>query len=432
MTYCQRCLYPANHPLLIEFDHQGVCTGCQIHEEKDRLDWKALGSDLASLLAEYRDPSGRRYDCIVPVSGARDSYYIVHTLRVTHGMNPLLVSYNRHYNTAAGVHNLARLRSKLGCDILNKTLDPSLVRRIMLATLETCGSFHWHSLAGQTVLPVQVAMRLKVPLIIWGAHQGCDQVGMFSHHDQAEMTRRYRKEHDLMGMEAEDLLAQRSNLSEDDLLPFVYPSDEDLRRANVRGIYLSNYMRWDTKAQHELMLPIYDYYTGTEERTFDTYSNVDDAHYSGVHDYLKVLKHGYGVATDHACREIRFGRLTREQGLDMVQRYTTLKPPTDLPRLLEMLELSPEAFHALVEHHRNPSVWSRGDDGAWTLRDSILNHHNESNVETVRLPVQRSCNFIQSTPRGYPDTPTASQLLARGYADETVQPIERSASERTP
>lgn len=420
MIYCLRCLYPASHPLLIEFDSQGICTGCRIHEEKEQLDWEALEAELSAILDDHRSSSGRRYDCIVAASGARDSYFIVHTLRVKHGMNPLLVSYNRHYNTAAGVHNLARLRSKLGCDILTQTLDPRLIRQIMLATLEARGSFHWHALAGHTVLPVQIAVRLKIPLIVWGVHQGCDQVGMYSHRDQVEMTRKYRKEHDLMGLEAEDLVLGCDDLDEEELLPFFYPSDEDLRRVGVRGIYLSNFMRWDTKAQHEAMLPIYDYYTGSQGRTFDTYSHVDDAHYCGLHDYLKVLKHGYGVATDHACREIRFGRLTREQGMDLVQRLTTLDAPSDLSRMLQRLQLSPEAFHAMLDRHRNPSVWQQEVDGGWTLRDSLHDHRHDPGMEAARLPSSGACDFVESTPEGFPEEATSDQLLARGWANESV------------
>ena len=81
MKYCKRCLYPENHPLGIIFDEQGVCSGCRVHEEKDIIDWEKRGKKLERTLRAYKSESGKNYDCIIPVSGARDSYFIVHTIK---------------------------------------------------------------------------------------------------------------------------------------------------------------------------------------------------------------------------------------------------------------------------------------------------------------------------------------------------------------
>src|SRR5687768_16244049 len=195
MRYCKRCLYPENHPLYITFDKEGICSGCRVHEEKDILDWAPRFQKLKDILLGYQSKSGNNYDCIVPVSGARDSYFIVHTLTKVYGLNPLLVTYNKHYNTRVGIRNFSYLKTIFDCDALTQTCDPEKLKRITRYTLEKMGSMYWHCLAGQTVFPVQIAVRLKIPLIVWGAHQGVDQVGMFSHTDEVEMTRKYRKEH---------------------------------------------------------------------------------------------------------------------------------------------------------------------------------------------------------------------------------------------
>lgn len=202
MRICKRCLYTSNHPLGIMFDEDGVCSGCRVHEEKDFLDWSIRADMLRDILGQYKNISGNNYDCIIPISGARDSYFIVHTVKNVYGMNPLLVTYNKQYNTDVGIRNLANLRIHFNCDIMTLTVDPEKVKKITRATLRKRGSIYWHCLAGQTVFPVQIAVKFKIPLIIWGAHQGIDQVGMFSHLNEVEMTRKYRKEHDLMGLEA--------------------------------------------------------------------------------------------------------------------------------------------------------------------------------------------------------------------------------------
>ena len=109
MKYCKRCLYPENHPLNITFDDEGICSGCRIHEEKDSLNWLEREEKLKYILNQYKSVTGNNYDCIIPVSGARDSYFIIHTIKNVYGMNPLLVTYNKQYNTPEGVRNLANL-----------------------------------------------------------------------------------------------------------------------------------------------------------------------------------------------------------------------------------------------------------------------------------------------------------------------------------
>ena len=184
---------------------------------------------------------------------------------------------------------------------------------------------YWHVIAGQTVFPVQVAVDLNIPLIIWGVHQGCDQVGMFSHTDEVEMTRKYRKEHDLMGYEATDLLNLNSDLNEEDIIGYIYPENKILAKTGVKGIYLSNYLRWDSKGQHEEMISKYKYEAIKQIRTADSYNNMDCNFYNGIHDYLKLIKHGYSKITDHVTREIRLKRLSRDKGVKLIKKFQNLK-----------------------------------------------------------------------------------------------------------
>jgi N-acetyl sugar amidotransferase len=357
--------------LNITFDEEGICSGCRVHEEKDHLDWKPRAKKLRSIFDAYRNTSGNNYDCIIPVSGARDSYFIVHTVKNLYGMNPLLVTYNKQYNTAEGIRNLANLRIQFDCDILTLTVNPDTVKKITRASLRKLGSIYWHCLAGQTVYPVQVAVKFKIPLIVWGAHQGVDQVGMFSHLDEVEMTRKYRKEHDLMGFEAEDLVDDFDGISENDIIQYQYPDDKELERVGVRGIYLNNYIRWDSRAQHEKMIKEFGYKTGEQTRTFDTYNDVDCFNYSDVHDYIKYIKHGYGKVTDHACREIRLRRMTREQGVQLIKQNNN-RPMKNLSLFLNWLGITENSFHYIIDQHRNPVIWQRNDNWEWELKTDLL------------------------------------------------------------
>ncbi|MCK9285615.1 MAG: N-acetyl sugar amidotransferase [Rhodocyclaceae bacterium] len=420
MRYCTRCLYPENHPLHLTFDNAGVCSGCRVHEEKYTLDWAARLDDLKKLADAYRSRKRSVHDCVIPVSGARDSWFIVHTVKHVLGLHPLLVTYNKHYNTRRGIRNLALLRTRLGCDILSQTVAPQTVKKITLETLRLRGSLYWHCLAGTTSFPVQVAARFRIPLVIWGAHQGLDQVGMFSHTDEVEMTRKYRKEHDLMGLEAEELAQQSAGrLTQEEVAPFAYPSDREIAASGVRGIYLGNYLPWDSKAQHEAMLDLYGYETAAQQRTFDSYNDVDCFHYSGLHDHIKFLKWGYGKATDHACREIRLKRLSREAGIRLALDHAA-RPPQDLPLFLDWLGMERAEFDALIDAQRDPRAWAQRN-GRWELQDSVAHHADAPGVDDVRLASGGPCDF-RITPNRQPDIPDDRYILVgRGWVDNETR-----------
>ena len=151
ITFCKRCLYADTHPLGLVIDCEGICSGCRVHEEKDTLDWDERRDKLEKLVAPYRSADGTNYDCIVPVSGAHDSHYIVHLVKEKLKLNPLLVTYNKYFNTPLGIRNLANLRIKFDCDILYQNVNPHSVKKITKSTLRQFGSIYWPILAGQTV-----------------------------------------------------------------------------------------------------------------------------------------------------------------------------------------------------------------------------------------------------------------------------------------
>jgi len=415
MTYCSRCLYPTNHPLGIVLDVEGVCSGCRVHEEKDVIDWVARGKKLGEILSTFKSKNKMNYDCIIPVSGARDSHFIVDTIKNTYGLKPLLVTYNKQYNTKKGIRNLAHLESLIGCDLVSMTVSPKRVKRITRATLKRNGSMYWHCIAGQTVFPVQVAVRLKIPLIIWGAHQGLDQVGMYSHLDEVEMTRKYRKDHDLMGYEAEDLMGEEG-LTKEDLIQFTYPHEKDIEKVGVRGLYLGNYIRWDSKRQHEDMTEKYQYETGNQYRTFDRYNDVDSFHYSDLHDYIKFAKFGYGKVTDHASREIRLRRMTREQGIELVKKYQNIEPSEKgLDLFLKWIGMGRDELFAHIDEHRDPTIWER-DEGVWRLKNSVIEHDNSAFGKKVALDlVEDTCEFALAPTRVPDEVEDEYILYGKGW-----------------
>lgn len=417
MHYCNRCLYPKNHPYGIIFDEDGVCSGCRVHEEKDILNWSERLNILKKIVAENKKHvSGNNFDCIVPVYGGGDSYFTVHVVKNILGMNPLLVHYNSEFNTKMGIRNLANLATVFDCDMITSTLAPSLLKRITRATMKKYGNMYWQVLAGKYTFPVQVAVKYRIPLIFWGVHPWSDQTGMFQHINEVEMTERCRKEHGLFGVAAEDIVGLE-NLTRSDMQNFIYPYDNEIEAIGVRGIYLSNYIRWDSKKQHEKMIDLYGYETNYQQRTFNTYEDVHCFHSAGIHDYLKYIKLGYGKITDHATREIRLKRMTREEGINLVKNLKQTEPE-DLDIFLKWVEFTNEEFKSYYWNKRDTSIWKKNKNEEWILRDSIENHIIGDHIEKARLENIEDCKFIL-TEKAEPETSENEYLLmGRNYINK--------------
>jgi len=399
-------------------DESGVCMGCRIHEEKDILDWEERLIILKNIVNANSKQVGKKgFDCIIPVTGGGDSYFIVHTVKNILGMNPLLVNYNSHFNTKVGIRNLANLATVFDCDVITSTLSPALLKKITHHTLRKFGSMYWQVLAGYLTFPVQMAVRFRIPLIIWGVQPWAEQTGMFSHLDEVEMTERCRKEHGLMGISAEDLIDENAGITRSDVQSFVYPYDNELELVGVRGLYLSNYIRWDSKKQHEQMIAQYGYESSPQQRTFNTYEDVHCFHSAGLHDYIKYLKYGYSKVTDHACREIRLKRMTRDEGIAMVRKYEKIEP-SDLVLFLDWAEISEKEFWSCVIDRRDPLIWEKNTNEEWHKKDSIINHINDEGVKKSSFKNTENCLF-RLTSCAEPKTEDDKYLLmGRGYIDK--------------
>ncbi len=395
MEYCKRCVYPANAKPGIVFDDHGICSGCRSFEAKTThrslIDWPQRERRLRNLLEDYRErqrAKGNPYDCIVPVSGGKDSHFQVYVVKERYGLNPLLVSYNHSFNTPLGIRNLTNLVDRMDCNLLRFTTAPGSAKRIARAMLHRVGDVTWHYHAGIMTFPIRAAVQYDVPLMIWGEEGFSELVGMYNIDDYVEFTKKKRQEHSMRGFEPEDLLLEPGcGLTRYDLAPFFYPSDEDLERVGVRGIYLSNFMPWDGRTQAEFVIEKLGFETAQiRDRTFNIYAKTDDIHANGLHDYLKYLKFGYGRATDDASNEVRHGRMTRERAIEMVERYDHVRP-SDMDVFLSSVGMAESELLAAIEPMRDPAIWSREGSGAWHTKDSVARHRDDTGVEEARIPL---------------------------------------------
>ena len=409
-------MYPENHALNIIFDDAGVCSGCRVHEEKYQIDWAAKEKELEALLSQYKCRPSSSYDCVIPVVGSGDDFFVVDLVKNRFGLNPLLVTYNTHFSTKVGVRNLARLITELDCDHMMSTVGPDTIREICKITLKKFGDMYWHVLAGSQTFPVQVATKLDIPLIIWGVNGWMDQVGMFSHHDRVEMTKKVRKEHAMRGVDADALIGASEKITHKDLQAFTYPSDSQLESSRVRGLYIGNYVFWDSQKQIENVIDKYGYETHVQERTYNTYESIHCFNNASVHDYIKYLKFGYAKVSDHVARDIRLKRLTKAQGLELISEYLPVKPKA-LQQFLDWVGLSESEFLACIDPFRDSMAWEKMPDGDWKCTGSILAH-------TIELKTGHELEVVD--PRDYKLTALLEDqrsfneyiLLGRTYMDE--------------
>lgn len=372
VRWCTSCVYPSISAVPLEFDDQGVCTGCRVGDSKQYLteaEWQRRKELLRAILEKYRDSNGSRYDCVIPVSGGKDSYFQTHVIKNELGLRPLLVTYNGNNYTEAGWYNVHRMKEVFGVDHIFYSPSVDLLKKLNRLAFILMGDMNWHAHVGITTLPVRVAAQFKVPLLIWGEHGYMDLAGQFSMDDFPEMSYRDRLEHFARGYEW-NYFVGLEGITAQDMLVYQYPSDQELFDLDLRGLYLGNYVYWEANQHAQMVIEKYGFRINDQpfDRTYRRVSNLDDMHENGAHDYLKYIKFGYGRCTDHVCKDVRAGQMTRAQGVELVRQYDPVRP-RDLQRWLEYVDMSAEEFDRIADTFRDRRVWHR-ENGQW-VKDNL-------------------------------------------------------------
>jgi len=375
IRWCTACVYPSISAAPMEFDEQGVCTGCQMAKVKAAIpasEWRRRKQLLREVLEKYRCRDGSRHDVVVAVSGGKDSYFQVHLLKEEFGLNPLLVTYDGNNWTDTGLRNMVRMREVFGVDHIVVRPSVETLRKLNHLAFMVMGDMNWHAHVGIMTVPMKVAMQHRIPLVFYGEHGYLDLCGQFTMDDFPEVTFRDRLEHFARGYEWTYFVG-REGISAQDMCLWKYPSDKQILELDLRGIFLGNYVHWEANEHIKLVTERYGFEISHEpfDRTYRTMSNLDDMHENGVHDYLKFIKFGYGRATDHTCKDIRASLMTRERAVELINHYDPIKP-RDLQRWLEYVGMSEEEFDRIADTFRDSRVW-RFESGEWireNLRDT--------------------------------------------------------------
>jgi len=372
MRYCQRCVYP-QVSVNLYLDEEGVCSSCRTFDQFEAIPpefWDKRRKKFEKILNDRVRNNTSNYDCVIPVSGGKDSYYQAHVIN-SYGLKPLLVTYHGNNYLPEGDYNRDRMRQVFDADHL--VFGPSVekLKKLNRICFRKMGDMNWHAHCGIFTYPIIAAAQFNIPLIIWG-EIAWDISGMFEPDDYVEFSARVRHEHGLRGFEWYDMLDDPNDkLVEKDVLWARYPSDEQIVKVGVRGLYVGNFFKWDPNWHAPMVQEKYGWKPSDQpfERTYRRMSNLDDRYENGIHDLLKYVKFGYGRGTDHASKDIRMGYMTRAQGIEMVRKYDHVVS-SDLQYWLEYVGMSEDEFWHIANGFRDPRVWRKGAGGEWE-KDNI-------------------------------------------------------------
>jgi N-acetyl sugar amidotransferase len=360
VRYCARCVLPDTRPGLT-LDAQGVCDACRSHEKRLAVDWTARERDFRSLVAEVKAAS-TGYDCVIPVSGGKDSTWQVVTC-LEHGLKPLAVTWRPPARTEIGQRNLDNLIG-LGVDHVDFSIDPRIERRFMLRAFERHGSTAIPMHMALFSIPLTLAVRQAVPLVVWGENSAVEYGGeeaLKGHRLDNAWLRRFGV---TQGTTWEDWLSPE--LTSQDLTPYKGPTDAEMHAAGVRAVFLGHYFAWDPETslrvaeEHGFRRRPEGPLTGIYD-----YADIDDD-LIALHHWMKWYKFGFTRAFDNLSLEIRNGRISRDGAIATLARLGPQRPDEGIGRFCRFVGITEARFDEIAETFRNTAIWKR-DGGRWTI-----------------------------------------------------------------
>jgi N-acetyl sugar amidotransferase len=349
----------------LHFDTDGVCDACRSQEAKnDRIDWDKRKNEFFSIVDRYKENSD--YDCVIGVSGGKDSTYIV--IKVLElGLNPLCICFEPTIPTKIGRKNLDNLNG-LGVDLIHIKRNPVVYKKLAKEAIKRVGDPEWQNHLGIFTVVPHFAIKFNIPLIIWGESPQIEYGGPAASKTRHILDRQWLEEFGgLLGNRISDMIGV-DGITKRDLSLYFYPEQEDIKRVGVTGLFLGYYFKWDLR---EILKKSSSHGFSTTvrpvETTYENFENLD-CYSNHLHDYLKYLKYGFGRATDNACLDIRLGYINREEGVRLVNKYDGIPPKKAIKKYLEYTGFSEIEFQKIIDSFTNKKIFKR-DDNRKFLKD---------------------------------------------------------------
>lgn len=379
MEYCKKCVMPDTKPG-VKLDSEGVCQACRRYEEKKNIDWDARWKKLEKLCDKYRRDDGK-LDCIIAVSGGKDSYFQIHTIKNELGMNPLLVTANTTFSiTEAGRHNFNNMCDAFGCDNITLNLNLDLARRMTRVAFEEWGFGAMPMDLAIYVFPIRTAINYNIPLVIYGENVSYEYGGV-------QQKETYSAKDQILNTVATPIdlkFWEKKGINRRELNALIYPTKEEIEKANLDPAYLSYFIPWDGYHNYQIAKR-YGFrdiiHEWIREGYIENYDQVDTIGYL-VNAWLKYPKFGFHRATDVACYWIRNGYISREKGIQYVKDHDHKLDQKMLQDWLDFTGYAHKEFWDIVDKHYNKDIFKK-ERGIWKLKNPIWKEPKEANFEPV-------------------------------------------------
>mgnify|MGYP000485195038 CR=1 FL=1 len=365
LNYCTKCLFPETKPDLF-FNEEGICSACVSSSQKYKdIDWEKKKREFFEIIDFYKLPKGEKgYDCVIPVSGGKDSTYQAYFMKYECGLNPLCVCFETTSVTELGTKNLDNI-SKMGIDVIHFKKNHEVYKNMVIEGFRRVGDEMWPNHLGIFTIPVHIAVKFNIPLIIWGENSQQEYGGPnLDSIKNTILNRKWLEEFGgLLGNRIQDMIGV-NGMTEKDLTPYFYPNDEDIERVGVKGLFLGSYFFWDARKQLEKVIEFGFSVKedGPVEGTYTNYENLDEKMH-GLHDYLKFVKYGFGRTTDHVGIDIRNGRLNRDKAIELVNKYDGKYPHKSIEEFVKYSGLDKAEIDSIIDSFTNPILFLQNENG---------------------------------------------------------------------
>ncbi|MDH5325763.1 MAG: N-acetyl sugar amidotransferase [Gammaproteobacteria bacterium] len=368
ILYCKKCLFPNTKPDLF-FDSEGICDACKSAERKhgieDAIDWEQRDKSFKEIISDARSKSRGWYDCVIPVSGGKDSTWQVYAMKVIHGMRPLAVTFDQFDQTNTGLHNLEVLK-EIGVDHVHFTLNPKIVRALVRKGFEIVGDHYWVNHVGIYTVPFHVAAKFNIPLVIFGENPQFEYGGPTQSRDSMIIDRRWRQEFGLMrGFREEDMVDEE--ISMEDLCMLQFPSDEDIQKLGILGLFYGYFYKWDASVHLQVVKKLgWQALVEPPQGAWVDYENCD-MKYIDIRERVKFLKFGYGRATDQLNIEIRNNRISRSEALEIAKNIDGGVDSDNVKEFCDLIGISLEKYEKIMDSFVNHDLFEKDSKGEWVL-----------------------------------------------------------------
>ena len=362
IKYCVSCLLPDTKPDLY-FNKDGECAACLAFKNRKEIDWAKRKSEFQNILKSQK--RSERWDCIVPVSGGKDS--TAQVLKILElGYNALCVTSSTCDLSDIRRDNLNNI-GNLGVEHIEYAQNPKVRAKLNRLGLEEVGDISWPEHVGIFTIPIRASVDFGVPLIIWGENSQNEYGGPASKQESNILNREWLEEFGgLLGLRVEDL-ATSYGFSSKDLILYTYPSDSELFKAGTTGLFLGHYFPWDGLS-NAILSGAFGFRAKNVhvEGSPVNYENLDN-YQTGIHDYFKYLKYGFGRTTDIVSLHIRRGIMARSQGLEIVKEIDGNYPHTylgkPLSEIITKIGLTTDKFNLICDKFTNTELFRKSKNG---------------------------------------------------------------------